>query len=128
MDRSTSRPTTCKSHNTAAQSHPDAALLRLMSEHVKAQARVEAAEVALEVAPASMPDRAFDRLCAKVSGIEDAILAQLSRTPEGLGIKARIAARYMQAPEDWGLRTYEVLGRFVQEIAHLTDRATSGRV
>jgi hypothetical protein len=110
MARSTTHSTTRKTFKDAAQPHPDAILLRLMNEHTKAQARVEAA---LEITPASMSEQAFDRLCWRVSDIEDAILTQPSCTPEGLRIKARIAARYMQAPEDWGGRTYDALGRLV---------------
>ena len=97
--------------------HPDAILLWLMAEHTKAQARVEAADILLEAKPRNrLAEAKFDRLCWTVSDIEDVILAQPTHTPEGLGIKARIAARYMQAPEDRGWRTYEVLGHFVQEI------------
>jgi hypothetical protein len=120
MARSTSHFTTRKPLKNAAPSHPDATLLRLMAEHAKAQTRVEAAETALEAAPASMSEKAFDRLCNKVSDIEDVILAQPARTPEGLRIKARIAARYMQAPADWGGRTYDVFGRFVESVLRQT--------
>jgi hypothetical protein len=55
-----------------------------------------------------------------VSGIEDAILVQPTHTPEGLRIQARIAARYMQSPADWGLRTYDVLGLFVESVLRQT--------
>jgi hypothetical protein len=120
MARSTSASTTRKLHTTAAQPHPDAVLLRLMADHAIAQARVEAGEILLEADPASVSDKAFYRLCNKVSDIEDAILAQPSHTPEGLGIKARIAARYMQSPADWGLRTYDVFGLFVESVLRLT--------
>jgi hypothetical protein len=103
MDRSTSRTTTRKALKHTAQPHPDAALLRLMAEHAIAQARVEAGEILPEADPGSMSETAFYRLCTKVSDIEDAILTYPTHTPEGLGVKARIAARYMQTPEDWGL-------------------------
>ncbi|WP_201838843.1 hypothetical protein [Microvirga zambiensis] len=128
MARSTSPTTARMIHNTAARAHPDLVLLRLMDQHTKARARVDAIELAVMVKRQRLPEAEFDRLCAKVSGIEDAILAQPSHTPEGLGIKARIAARYMQTPEDWGVRTYEVLSRFLQEVVCLTDPTTSGRV
>jgi hypothetical protein len=91
-----------------------------MAKHAKAQTRVEAAEAALESGAASMSDRAFDRLCWKILDIEDAILAQPAHTPEGLRIQAQIAARYMQAPEDWGWRTYDVCGRFVKSVPRQT--------
>ena len=126
MARSTSHSTTRKPLKTTVQPHPDTALLRLMDEHAKAQARVEAAETALEAKSQSMSEAKFCRLCWKVSDIEDAILAQPMRTPEGLGIKARIAARYMQAPEDWGGRTYDVFGRFVESVLRLTAVSGSG--
>ncbi|QRM28700.1 hypothetical protein [Microvirga sp. VF16] len=105
---------------------PDAALLRLMDEHTKAQARVKAAEIALEAKPARLSEAKFDRLCWKVSDIEDAILAQPSSTPEGLRMKTRIASRYLQAPEDWGGRTYDVFGRFVESILCQTSSGRSG--
>jgi hypothetical protein len=121
MARSTSPSTTRKLSNpTADQPRPDAALLRLMAEHTKAQACVEAGEILLEADPGSMSETAFYRLCDKVSDIEDAILTQPTHTPEGLGIKARIAARYMQSPADWGLRTYDVFGLFVESVLRLT--------
>jgi hypothetical protein len=120
MARSTSASTTRKLHTTAAQPHPDAVLLRLMADHAIAQARVEASEILLEADPASMSDKAFYRLCPKVSDIEDTILAQPAHTPEGLRIKARIAARYMQSPADWGLRTYDVFALFVESVLRLT--------
>ena len=123
MARSTSHSTTRKLSNPTAQPHPDAALLRLMAEHTKAQARVEAGEILLEADPGSMSETAFYRLCDKVSDIEDAILTYSTHTPEGLGIKARIAARYMQSPADWGLRTYDVFGHFVDELLRLTGNS-----
>lgn len=119
MARSTSH-SAYKLHTTAAQSHPDAALLRLMDEHIKAQAHVNAAKILLEADPGSMPDAKFYRLCNKVSDIEDAILKHPAHSPEGLRIKAQIAARYMQAPADWGLRTYDVFGLFVKSVLHQT--------
>jgi hypothetical protein len=103
--------------------HPDAILLWLMAEHTKAQARVDAADILLEAKSHSMPEAKFDRLCWTVSDIEDAILAQPAHTPEGLGIKARIAARYTQSPEDWGLRTYDVFGLFVESVLRLTENS-----
>jgi hypothetical protein len=120
MARSTSRTTTRKLHTTAAQPHPDAALLRLMAEHTKAQACVEAGEILLEADPGRMSETAFYLLCSNVSDVEDTILAQPSHTPEGLGVKALIAARYIRSPEDWGLRTYDVFGLFVESILRLT--------
>lgn len=63
MARSTSHSITSK---LTAQPHPDATLLRLMNEHATAQARVEAAEIALDADPRSLSDKAFDRLCARV--------------------------------------------------------------
>jgi hypothetical protein len=120
MARSTSRTTTRKTSRTSAQPHPDAALLRLMAEHAIAQARVEAGEILLEADPGRMSETAFYRLCSKVSDIEDTILAQPSHTPEGLGVKALIAARYIRSPEDWGLRTYDVFGLFVESVLRLT--------
>jgi hypothetical protein len=127
MAGSTSPTTTRKALKHTAQPHPDAALLWLMAEHTKAQARVDAADILLEAKSHSMPEAKFDRLCWTVSDIEDVILAQPAHTPEGLRIKARIAARYMQAPADWGLRTYDVFGLFVESVLRLTEnsRATS---
>jgi hypothetical protein len=112
--RRTSKPTT---------PHPDAILLWLMAEHTKAQARVDAADILLQAKSHSMPEAKFDRLCWTVSDIEDVILAQPSHTPEGLGIKARIAARYTRSPEDWGLRTYDVFGLFVESVLRLTENS-----
>ena len=123
MARSTSRTTTRKLHTTAAQPHPDAILLWLMAEHTKAQARVDAADILLEAKSHSMSEAKFDRLCWTVSDIEDVILAQPAHTPEGLRIKARIAARYTQSPEDWGLRTYDVFGLFVESVLRLTENS-----
>ena len=123
MARSTSHSTTRKLHTTAAQPHPDAILLWLMAEHTKAQARVDAADILLQAKSHSMPEAKFDRLCWTVSDIEDAILTHPSHTPEGLGIKARISARYMQSPADWGLCTYDVFGRFVDELLRLTGNS-----
>jgi hypothetical protein len=120
MDRSTSHSTTRKTLKNTIQSHPDAALLRLMDEHIKAQAHLDAADILLEADPGSMPEAKFYRLCNKVSDIEDAILKQPAHSPEGLRAKALIAARYMQAPADWGLRTYDVLGLFVESVLRLT--------
>jgi hypothetical protein len=120
MARSTSHTTPRKALKHTAQPHPDAALLRLMAEHTKAQACVEAGEILLEADPGRMSETAFYRLCSKVSDIEDTILAQPSHTPEGLGVKALIAARYIRSPEDWGLRTYDVFGLFVESILRLT--------
>jgi hypothetical protein len=128
MDRSASRITTRKTLKNAAQPHPDAALLRLMAEHAIAQAHVEAGEILLGADPTSMSEKAFYRLCWTVSDIEDAILAQPAHTPEGLRIKARIAARYMQAPADWGLRTYDVFGLFVESVLRLTENSRAASV
>ena len=100
-----------------ARLQPDAALLRLADKHAKAQALVDAAEAA----PGSLSDEAFDRLCAKVFALEDTLLAQPSRTLEGLGTKAQIAARYLQSPEAWGWRTYAVLGQLVRDVMCLIE-------
>ncbi|QRM27348.1 hypothetical protein [Microvirga sp. VF16] len=126
MARSTFHSTTRTLTKPAAQAHPDAALLLLMDEHTKTQARVDAAEIVLQADPGILPDKAFYRLCDKVSDIEDAILATPTRTPDGLRIKARIAARYLQAPEDWGWRAYDVFGRFVESILRQTASGRSG--
>ncbi|WP_262271143.1 hypothetical protein [Microvirga yunnanensis] len=120
MARSTARSAPRKLHTTATHSHPDAALLRLVTEHAKAKARLEAAEIAAMAQPPKLSEAKFDRLCNQVSDIEDAILNQPAHSLDGIRAKALIAARYMQAPEDWGLRTYEVLGSFVQEVACMT--------
>jgi hypothetical protein len=103
MDRSTSHATTSKTLKNAAQPHPDAILLWLMAEHTKAQARVDAADILLQAKLRNrLAEAKFDRLCWTVSDIEDVILAQPAYTPEGLRIKARIAARYTQSPEGLG--------------------------
>jgi hypothetical protein len=118
-----SHSTTRKTLKNAAQPHPDAILLWLMAEHTKAQACVDAADILLEAKSHSIPEAKFDRLCWTVSDIEDVILAQPAHTPEGLRIKARIAARYTQSPEDWGLRTYDVFGLFVESVLCLTENS-----
>ena len=84
MARSTPRTTTRKTLKNAAQPHPDAALLRLMAEHTKAQARVEVAAAALEAKPRDrLAEAKFDRLCWTVSDIEDAILARAASVVRG---------------------------------------------
>jgi len=113
MARSKLHPATRK----PARLQPDAALLRLADKHTKAQVLVDAAETA----PSGLSDEAFDRLCAKVFALEDTLLAQPARTLEGLRVKARLAARYLQSPEAWGWRTYTVLGQLVRDVMCLTE-------
>ena len=111
--RNTSKPTA---------PHPDAILLWLMAEHTKAQARVEAADILLEAKPRNrLAEAKFERLCWTVSDIEDVILAQPAHTPEGLRIKARIAARYMQAPGGSGLAHLRS-PRSLRSGVHVLDR------
>ena len=106
--------------------HPDAILLWLMAEHTKAQARVEAAVAALEANSRKRRQRPIRP--AVREGLRHRGCHSRAGRPHAGGswIKARIAARYMQAPEDWGLRTYEVLGRFIEDILFRTAASRSG--
>ncbi len=64
--------------------------------------------------PPSLSEAKVDRLRNQLSDLEDAKLKQPARSLDGSRAKTLIAARDMQAPDDRGLRTHEVLGRFVQ--------------
>jgi hypothetical protein len=106
----------------------NAELLRLAQAFEHAQSRVDAAEAVLTAMSKTDKEglreveRQFDELCRELFRIREAIRGLPARTPDGLAVKARLAARYFQAPgEEY---TFERLaGSLVSDVVRLTQAA-----
>ncbi|KLK90752.1 hypothetical protein AA309_23880 [Microvirga vignae] len=73
--------------------------------------------------PRSLSDAEFDALCYEMFDVRDAIQAQPARTNDGLAVKARIAARYLQAPDDWDLALERITLSLVADILRLNEKS-----